>query len=357
MIVYGEKYSCMKDKRKIYLRVCCQIIFVIYVLFLIKIILFKYRGFISTFNMLIAGELSGFHSYNIIPFRSISEFTKLMFSGYFSRGFNNIIGNILVFAPFGYFLPLLYQKCRKWKIVILLALFTSFLFEILQYFLYLGSADIDDIILNLSGVTLGFLFFQGIKRITYKKQTQRYMVTIVMSAVGFLAAGYLAVDYFGIMFGITNRGNQSNLSENDTALSGALTNDDRVNIILDDEQKGLVSDKEDSKAESGDEFDLYGVITELSDSSIIINKMQEEDFGNGTGIASINVEDPDIQTVYITETTKYMWKDIYDLNGDKVKIREAAKDDMEINKNISIKGYQLDNKIYAVEIVIENFLF
>ena len=221
----------MREKRKIYLKCCCQMIFIIYVLFLIKIILFKYRGLVPTLNMFIAGELSGFHSYNIIPFQSILEFTKLMFNGYFSRGFNNIIGNILVFAPFGYFLPLLYKKCRKWKTVILLAFPISFLFEILQYFLYLGSADIDDVILNLLGATLGFCFFQVIKRVTYQKQTQRYVATVVMSVIGFFVAGYLAVDYFGIMFGITNRGNQNDLSENNNILSSELTNDDRVSVI------------------------------------------------------------------------------------------------------------------------------
>lgn len=346
----------MREKRKIYLKCCCQMIFIIYVLFLIKIILFKYRGLVPTLNMFIAGELSGFHSYNIIPFQSILEFTKLMFNGYFSRGFNNIIGNILVFAPFGYFLPLLYKKCRKWKTVILLAFPISFLFEILQYFLYLGSADIDDVILNLLGATLGFCFFQVIKRVTYQKQTQRYVATVVMSVIGFFVAGYLAVDYFGIMFGITNRGNQNDLSENNNILSSELTNDDRVSVIMENEQED-VSNEEDNKVESKDELDMYGFIIELSDSSITINRIKEDDFGNGKGVASINVEEPDIQTIYITETTSYMWKDIYDVNGNKVETREATKEDMEIDKNINIKGYQSDDKFYATEIMIENYLF
>lgn len=83
--------------------------------FLIKIVLFKYRGLIITFDKLIVGELSGFHSFNIIPFQSIWEFTKLMFSGYFLRGFNNIVGNVFVFAPLGYFIPLLYKKGQLCK--------------------------------------------------------------------------------------------------------------------------------------------------------------------------------------------------------------------------------------------------
>lgn len=192
----------MSNKSKnIFLRVCCHIIFIIYLICLIMIILFKYRGLTKTVNILIAGELSSrYHSFNIIPFQSIWEFTKLMFSGYFSRGFNNIIGNIFVFAPFGYFMPLLYKNCRKLKTVALAGFFVSLFFEICQYVLHLGSADIDDIILNVLGVTLGFLFFKGMIAITDKKETQRYVVTIILSIIGFIVAGYLAVDYFSIMF-------------------------------------------------------------------------------------------------------------------------------------------------------------
>lgn len=194
----------MSNKSKnIFLRVCCHIIFIIYLICLIKIVLFKYRGLTKTVNKLIAGELSsGFHSFNIIPFQSIWEFTKLMFSGKFFRGFNNTAGNVFVFAPFGYFIPLLYKKCRKLKTVVLVGFFVSLFFEICQYVLYLGSTDIDDIILNVLGVTIGFLFFKGMIAITDKKETQRYVVTIILSIIGFIVAGYLAVDYFSIMFRI-----------------------------------------------------------------------------------------------------------------------------------------------------------
>lgn len=77
------------------------------------------------------------------------EFAKMIFNGNFTRGFNNIIGNIFVFAPLGYFLPLLFSKCKRINTVILVGFIISFLFETCQYLLYLGSADIDDIILNL----------------------------------------------------------------------------------------------------------------------------------------------------------------------------------------------------------------
>lgn len=309
----------------------------------------------TTFDMLITGELDGFRSYNVIPFQSIWEFTKLMFSGYFSRGFNNIIGNIFVFAPFGYFVPLLYKKCQKAKIVILAGFCVSLVLEICQYFLYLGSADIDDIILNLLGVILGFLFFKMVKRITYKKQTVRYIATIILSIIGFIVAGYLAVNYFGIMFGISNKRDQVN-SSND--LPGDFIDNEQFAVITDD--VGDVTDDitgDFSDDVSDNKFDIWGHITSFDDSSITVNKIEVEDLGNGASTAVSSEQNPVLQTVYITETTKYTQKDIYDVNGDKVEIREAEKEDLEIDKYTNIKGYQSDNKFFATEIIINNFLF
>jgi len=352
-----------------FLRGCCYIIFIVYFILLTKIILFKYSGLLSTFDRLITGELNGFRSYNMIPFQSICEFTKMMFNGYFSRGFHNIVGNILVFVPFGYFLPLLFKKWQNGKIVILAGFLVSLFFEICQYFLYLGSADIDDILLNLLGVILGYLFYQAMKKITYKKQTVLYIVTIILSIIGFIVAGYFAVDYFGIMFGIHNRKGQVNSSDD---LSGDLIDDEQFLIssgpAFDDIQDAAFDDNSENVSEnavsddtlddnSDTQFDLWGHITSLDASGITINKTKIEDLGNGVGIASSSEENPDLHTVYTTEATIYTQKDIYDVNGDRVEIREAAREDLESDKYINIKGYQSDDKFIATEIIIHNFLF
>ena len=353
------------ESKNIFLRICCHVIFIVYFIFLIKIVLFKYKGLITTFDQLITGELKGFHSYSIIPFQSICEFTKMMFSGNFSRGFNNIVGNVFVFAPFGYFLPLLYEKGRKWKNVALAGFFVSLFFEICQYFLYLGSGDIDDTILNLLGVALGFSFFWGMETITYKKETQRYVVTIILSIIGFIVAGYLAVDYFGIMFGIKKQNTQSYLPDSSNSLKIDFSDNEQVEISSDgkfgEEQLKTgadnESDEEHIKACSDDEFDMYGNITAFDDSSITINKIETEDLGDGKDIAVMSVENPDLKTVYIDETTKYIQRDIYDVNGDKVETRDASKEDLEIDQHININGYYSDNIFYATEIEIYNFLF
>ncbi len=416
----------MSDRKERCLKNCCRVIFVLYLLFLTKIILFKYRGFAATLHGILAGGLSGFRSYNIVPFRSILEFAKLMLDGYFSRSFDNLVGNILVFAPLGYFLPLLHKKCRDWKRVASLAFLVSVSFEVLQYVLYLGSADVDDVLLNLSGALAGFLFFRGIERRTDKKLARRYAATIGLSAIGFLAAGYVAVAYFGLMFGIPDPGSQGGLSAEGSVQPGEWASDGQVGVISEGGQDGFDSEADEAqtdaaetdgaevneaetdavktdeadeaetdaaktdeadeaeadgtevneaetdaaqtdeakadkaegnKAGSEEAFAMYGMIMELLDSGVVINRVKEEDLGNGKGVASINLEEPDAQTVYLTENTNYAWKDIYDVNGDKVEIREAAKEDLEIDRNIDIKGYRADGKFYAAEITIENFLF
>ncbi len=178
------------------------------------------------------------------------------------------------------------------------------------------------------------------------------MATITLSIIGFIVAGYLAVDYFGIMFGIRNQSNQSYLSDSGNDLRSDFSDNEQVEISSEGN-----FDEEQWKTGSDDEFDMLGNITALDVSSITINKIEVEDFGDGKSIASINIEDPVLQTVYITETTKYTQKDIYDVNGNKVETSEAAKEDLEIDQHINIKGYQLDHKFYATEIEIYNYLF
>ena len=194
----------MIKKDKSYLHVICYAIFIIYLLFLIKIVLFKYTGLVDVAKGIATRNLNGFRSINLIPLTSIIEFAKIILEGNFTRGFNNIIGNIFVFAPLGYFLPLLFNKCKRINTLILVGFIISFLFESCQYLLYLGSADIDDIILNLIGTVIGFAFYQIIIRLVKEKETIKYTVTIIFSIIGFVVAGYLAIDYFGIMFGIQN---------------------------------------------------------------------------------------------------------------------------------------------------------
>ncbi|PPA93485.1 VanZ family protein [Brevibacillus laterosporus] len=70
--------------------------------------------------------------------------------------FLNLFGNILVFMPLGFFLPMLFARFASVNRVFLFAFITSLLFEIGQYLYMLGSFDVDDILLNSVGALCGF---------------------------------------------------------------------------------------------------------------------------------------------------------------------------------------------------------
>ena len=69
----------------------------------------------------------------------------------------NLGGNVVLFVPLGLFLPVLWQKLDRFLpfFAFVTALITAV--ELIQLFTLLGSCDVDDLILNLLGATVGFL--------------------------------------------------------------------------------------------------------------------------------------------------------------------------------------------------------
>lgn len=89
---------------------------------------------------------------NFIPFKEI--FRYKIGSRLFIK---NIIGNILLFLPYGYFSTYYINNKKVWPTT-LLTLIVSFTIECVQ--LKIGRTfDIDDVILNTLGGTLGFLIY------------------------------------------------------------------------------------------------------------------------------------------------------------------------------------------------------
>ncbi len=324
------------SKKEKILKIICYMIFIIYLLCLTKIVLFKYNNLKQVIENILNGELNGFRSINIIPLNSIVDFIKIISEGYFARGFNNIIGNVLVFSPLGYFLPMLFKKTKKVRYTMLFSLIISLIYESLQYILYLGSADIDDVILNLLGAFIGFGFYKIIDNYAKEKLNIKYYLTIIISAIGFAIAGYLAVDYFGIMFGIRSKNN--------------TYNNDVNNII-----ESLENDK--VMISSDNESDIWGDIISFNEESVTINKTTVINLENGVGIAVTNTKNMDLKTIYLLSSTIYTQKDIYDVNGDKVEIKPGTKENLKVDKHINLKIYELEGNLYAREIIINNYLF
>ena len=72
---------------------------------------------------------------------------------------SNLAGNVIGFLPFGVLFPLLFRT----KPYLLITVFFGFLFslglELAQWFMAVGSFDVDDLLLNTLGVLLGYVGF------------------------------------------------------------------------------------------------------------------------------------------------------------------------------------------------------
>ena len=69
----------------------------------------------------------------------------------------NVIGNMLILIPFGYFFPMVNASVKKWWVFLLVSLVFILSIEAMQYVSMSGSLDVDDVLLNLMGAMIGYL--------------------------------------------------------------------------------------------------------------------------------------------------------------------------------------------------------
>ncbi len=122
------------------------LLFIVYVLFLFYIVTFQDNNF-------------GFSNY--VPFKEIlrHSISSRLF-------FRNVIGNILLFMPLGWFITY-YIKTNKVYYALILSIIISLSIELIQ--LYIGRVfDIDDIILNVFGGVLGYILYMILYKIKSK---------------------------------------------------------------------------------------------------------------------------------------------------------------------------------------------
>lgn len=70
-----------------------------------------------------------------------------------------VVENVLLFIPYGYLLPMVWEKVRGWWKCILLGFSTSLLIELLQLVSARGVFQTDDMITNTMGALIGYLLF------------------------------------------------------------------------------------------------------------------------------------------------------------------------------------------------------
>ena len=104
-------------------------------------------------------------STNLIPLKTIRQQLRLLEGGAFVRfAFVNLVGNVIMFLPLG-LLPGIWKKQRKFGWYLLTVAAVVALVEAVQLVTRLGSADIDDWLLNMLGAVVGFEIWRTIGKI------------------------------------------------------------------------------------------------------------------------------------------------------------------------------------------------
>ncbi|OLS37606.1 VanZ family protein [Alkalihalophilus pseudofirmus] len=127
---------------------------------LMYIVFFLYLGALFYVTLLawnygasLGSAAPGGRNYNLIPFRSIYRIA--VFSPDIMDPIRILIGNIVMFVPFGFFLYALFSKLRSIGLVALLGFCTSSMIEVSQFLFTHRVANIDDLILNTAGALIG----------------------------------------------------------------------------------------------------------------------------------------------------------------------------------------------------------
>ena len=147
-----------------------RVIFIVYILVLLLVLALKFPQ-MNMFNSIVEGWKTGNKSRFVtesqyIPFKTIIEYVRHVhsFDDWF---FKNLACNNLMFMPFGFLPPLFMKRNKVWQILIY-GIIASFLIEVLQVLLAVGTGDIDDIILNAFGTLIGFGIYKLIYSVALK---------------------------------------------------------------------------------------------------------------------------------------------------------------------------------------------
>lgn len=138
MVSFRISYLIMNKEKFTLYKELLMLIFGVYILCLFQVVTFQ--------------DDTAWASNNFIPFKEILRYSIT------SRLFiKNVLGNMIMFLPFGFFVSY-YLKAEKIHMPIVLTLIASLSIELVQ--LSIGRVfDVDDIILNLLGGIMGYFVY------------------------------------------------------------------------------------------------------------------------------------------------------------------------------------------------------
>lgn len=176
MIVEIKKSKDTQEKSEIR-NFWLKALFIIYCLLLITILFLNNEYRMGGFQNINTFSKEHFETSNLIPFATIIEYII----GVISNDINtsiviiNFATNLLLFAPMGFFIPVLFQnRIKNIKQFVIMIIILTLIVEMLQFITYRGSTDIDDIILN----TIGAVIMYMIMRTKFAKKLFKKVIDI-----------------------------------------------------------------------------------------------------------------------------------------------------------------------------------
>lgn len=172
-------YLHINHEKFVFYQEFLNLIFIIYALLL--------------FQLLTSNDVNVSSGINLTPFTEILRY-KVGSNGFYI----NVIGNILIFVPFGYFVSS-YMKASRISHILFVSFVTSFTVECVQH--YIGrSFDIDDILLNVIGGILGFLIYIAFNAI--QKHLPRFFRSVTFYNILCMVLCVVTVYYYLKVMGI-----------------------------------------------------------------------------------------------------------------------------------------------------------
>ena len=114
---------------------------------------------------------------NFVPFNKIAEVVSVLRQGMWWYAMSELIGNIGIFIPVGFLLPLLWKKFEKVWITAIICFAMTLFIECIQLLIPLRATDVDDIIMNTIGGIIGYALFLIVRRI-FKGKTDKWKPSV-----------------------------------------------------------------------------------------------------------------------------------------------------------------------------------
>lgn len=133
-----------------------RFLFLVYALVLLWLLFGRSRGWTDglTYRQMLQQNM------NLTPLLTIKNYWYVVRHGsdpaLLRHCIINLVGNVVLFIPVGFWLVRIWPRLRNFFLFLATCAGLILLVEALQLFTLLGSFDVDDVILNLAGMSMGY---------------------------------------------------------------------------------------------------------------------------------------------------------------------------------------------------------